>query len=677
MEGIIPSSEQQAIIDAAVSGKNIIVDAVAGSGKTTTILMIAQRYKGNILQLTYNAKLKEEVREKAKNIKNLEVHSYHSLGLAYYINPTKNDDDLVQIIYKDYPFYEGKFVNIDMLIVDEAQDMKYEYYKMVKKFISDAEKISNKKITLCFFGDSYQCVNKYKGADERYLILADKIWEEKQPFEFLTLKTSLRLTIDMSNFINNIVLNGTDRIKSNKIGDNSVVYIRCQNVHDNLHLELGDYIHKHINNGTYTANDIMILSYSIKKNKEDKPIHKLEKYLRYTKNLSCYTPNYDDGTPSPEEMNNRICFLSLNSSKGLERKLVIFYGFDNFYYNNINPKAKNCCPAYYVGLTRASEQLIIIEDESNKQPWFIKNTIDNTIPYIRFRYLPSKNSQKMCNQIKNNGEIKRICYVSEISKYINILIMVDISEKIKYLNITPYSNPTILKSKIDTPKGIRDVSDINGIVIPAIYEYMNTISHKCSIYDVIKNHPDYNKYKQFNPLPGEDNVQMFIKYGLLYDIIKNGYISRAFDIFESKNLQWLNLKEILEINENMKKNINSKSKNFEYLIKGYIQYDYCNFEIYGQIDMIDDDYIWEFKCVDELKIEHYIQLLFYILLYYNEKKQIKKGRLYNIKTNEINEINMSIEEIKHVCEQILLHKYLFVDNDKSDDKFIKDCLEDT
>ena len=49
------------------TGKNVVVDAVAGTGKTTLILSLAKELiHKNILQMTYNKSLKFEVREKIK-----------------------------------------------------------------------------------------------------------------------------------------------------------------------------------------------------------------------------------------------------------------------------------------------------------------------------------------------------------------------------------------------------------------------------------------------------------------------------------------------------------------------------------------------------------------------------------------------------------------------------------
>ena len=79
---ILPNiSDEQLTIVNNLGLNNVIVDSVAGSGKTTTNIYIAKKYSDlNILLLTYNAKLKMETREKVSNlnITNLEVHSYHS-----------------------------------------------------------------------------------------------------------------------------------------------------------------------------------------------------------------------------------------------------------------------------------------------------------------------------------------------------------------------------------------------------------------------------------------------------------------------------------------------------------------------------------------------------------------------------------------------------------------------
>ena len=83
-----PSDEQLFVINQLKTQKNVIVDAIAGSGKSTTILSVAKAFIGiNILQMTYNSMLRLEIKEKTKvlQIENIEVQTFHSLAKKYYL----------------------------------------------------------------------------------------------------------------------------------------------------------------------------------------------------------------------------------------------------------------------------------------------------------------------------------------------------------------------------------------------------------------------------------------------------------------------------------------------------------------------------------------------------------------------------------------------------------------
>ena len=77
------SDEQNSIIEACVQKLNVIADAVAGSGKTTTLLGVAQAMPDTkILGVLFNKSLKEETRQKARalSLNHLEIHNYHALA---------------------------------------------------------------------------------------------------------------------------------------------------------------------------------------------------------------------------------------------------------------------------------------------------------------------------------------------------------------------------------------------------------------------------------------------------------------------------------------------------------------------------------------------------------------------------------------------------------------------
>ena len=60
-----PSEEQQNIIEHIKNEYNVYVEAVAGSGKSTTVLSMANQLSDKkILQLTYNSSLRLEIKAK-------------------------------------------------------------------------------------------------------------------------------------------------------------------------------------------------------------------------------------------------------------------------------------------------------------------------------------------------------------------------------------------------------------------------------------------------------------------------------------------------------------------------------------------------------------------------------------------------------------------------------------
>ena len=75
-----PSDEQQEVISYFTQGYNLMIEAVAGAGKTTTLLMLAsiahQNFKVKTLILTYNRNLKDEITQKIKD---------HQLSLLIHI----------------------------------------------------------------------------------------------------------------------------------------------------------------------------------------------------------------------------------------------------------------------------------------------------------------------------------------------------------------------------------------------------------------------------------------------------------------------------------------------------------------------------------------------------------------------------------------------------------------
>lgn len=207
-----PSEEQIQILQ-ELEEYNVIVDAVPGSGKTTTILFVIEKFvfDENILVLTYNRKLREETKYKVMQkcieleVDEPEVHTFHSFCAKTYGTNCSTDKGIMQIMDNNM---EPKLpFDYSMIIVDEAQDLTKLYYQVVRKIWQPDTK-------LLILGDKYQSIYGFNGADFRFLTLADKLFlESERQFKFITLSTSYRLTKPVADFLNTYILAEKRKIK--------------------------------------------------------------------------------------------------------------------------------------------------------------------------------------------------------------------------------------------------------------------------------------------------------------------------------------------------------------------------------------------------------------------------------------------------------------------------------
>lgn len=72
---------QEAVFDFVVRGRgNAVVEAVAGSGKTTTIVESVRRMRGFIFLGAYNTKMGKELAERTAGMPNVTASTFHSIG---------------------------------------------------------------------------------------------------------------------------------------------------------------------------------------------------------------------------------------------------------------------------------------------------------------------------------------------------------------------------------------------------------------------------------------------------------------------------------------------------------------------------------------------------------------------------------------------------------------------
>jgi hypothetical protein len=214
-----------------------------------------------------------------------------------------------------------------------------------------------------------------------------------------------------------------------------------------------------------------------------------------------------------------------------------------------------------------------------------------------------------------------------------------------------------------------EISDINGLVIPAYFEFQNKgfiaikqwLDNFFKLENNLKN--DFlikNKHK-LNWPPTSINDYLFM--GNLYISTREGLY---FKLNQIENYDWLTIDLIEKCQENLK--VVNPNSEFEIEIGtitsegiAYI-YDsnYGKIVIRGRIDAMEDC-IWEFKCVDHLTVEHFLQVIIYYWIYHNtmEQKEGKKDfKLMNIRTGEIFQLKQdNYYLIEEIIEVLLRNKY--------------------
>lgn len=667
-------SKEQSNIVKSLEENNVIVDAVAGSGKTTTCLYIAKRFTNiNILLLTYNAKLKFETRERTarNNINNLEVHSYHSFCVKNY-GTGHRDSGIKLIVDEDLKSDQGFGYNL--IILDESQDINPLYHSIICKIFKDNQ-IANNDVKICILGDKFQSIYDFNNADNRFLVYANELFKfNDTPWVNYSLSESFRLTKPTADFINNCML-GSERIKSSKKGSKPT-YVLC-NIFRNKPLQLVKF---YFNSG-YLPEDIFILAPSVKS--VGAPVRRLENSIKkYLPTVPIYVPGSDEEKVDSSIIEKKLVISTYHQTKGLERKVVFVFNFDRSYFQFYKKdKDVNVCPnELYVSATRSLEHLVLFHHIENDFLQFLNR--DKLRQYTNFI------SELKNNKIGGNPRTKalesQIISPTDLCNHLSFEIMDKCMEYFNIINIRPAGKRIIIPSKADSEA----ISDINGTVIPLLYEYylkgsiriMNEIpeDENATIYNKgsqkkrrgkkVASLYDINQIKK-NIEIGKPKIDEILYLANRWLAFKSGYL---FKIKQITNYDWMNENIIMQTYNNLKSLNISKNCVFEQKLLVIDRSELLGKEIIGYIDCIDflSSNVYEFKCVNELESKHYLQLAIYAYICEIQKLHIKNYYIYNILSNELNEITFDLENLGKMVEYLITSKYA-QKKEVSDEEFIK------
>jgi hypothetical protein len=701
-----PSEEQNVILNYLPQKINIIVDACAGSGKSTTILSAAKQYPScKFIQLTYNTLLKEEVKEKVKELEleNISVYTYHSLALKYYAEAF-DDAGLRHILREKLP-PSKELPPLDVLVLDEAQDMTPLLFEFIVKFTLDI----GKPFQLLILGDKRQGLYEFKGSYTGYLTMADKMWENhphlhSKGFAICTLNTSYRITNPMADFVNQVMLDET-RLLACKSGP-PVRYIRREPFF------LGGFVITNIKRliaeSKASYGDFFILAGSLKSYE----IKKIENDLVQA-GIPCYISMMENRDQlDTRVIENKVVFSTFHSVKGRQRRFVFVVGFDigSLYHSERDGISVYECPnTLYVATTRASEGLFLLENEKEQPLPFLKKNhaqmqkeglIEFTGNPLTMVALETEEKKKKKDKIKKVTPTQLVQFLSEdlldfVTPLVDeIFIPIDIIEK-KELDI-----PSILQTKT----GFEEISDLNGNVLPIMfYDHLlesglplENKTKKCVFQQLIlsqinhftpKEHTFLKEIVQNMPETCESTSD-YLYLANLYLAIEEKLYSKISQI-EADEYQWLSDSVIQQCYDRLDTVLQlDNTGNSEWIPEkqlihcsaneDHIEIDHCLiahlgdkylFRFTARVDLWTENAIWEWKCTSKLTVEHKIQLVIYAWLWHmvysstspssttEGSTSRKVFRLFNIKTGEMFALNATVEQLTTIVVAVIKAKY--------------------
>ena len=701
-----PISEEQAVVLKHIkAGQNAVVNAVAGSGKSTTVLSIAAAMKSSkIIQFTYNSMLRFEIKEKTEALKitNLDVHTYHSMAVKYY-NASAYTDTGIRSILANKVVPRIHVPKKDVVVIDEAQDMTFLYFQLVVKFTMDM----NHPFQLIILGDFMQGLYEFKGADTRFLTLADQFWchhsrLKSTVFNSCALNTSYRITDQMSSFINEVLL-GDDRLRTCREGPVPVYYLR--NGRRNLENTVVYHIKQLLSAGALPS-DIFILGASVKG--PNSQIRKMENIL-VSHGIPCHVPMFESDNVDEKIIQRKVVFCTFHSVKGRQRKYVFVMGFDQGYmrfYGKDFPQDQ-CPSTLYVACTRATHGLFILERnefETDKPLLFLKKTQFEIkrMPAVEFKGTPYYPVYEVPEKAVEDA-VKHFITPTDLIKFIPEAVLEEITP---YLNqmfktISAKGVEIDIPTVFETEQGyFEEVSDLNGLAIPAMYyDYLNSIWEEGAtnvlyqnilvILDEFKDYEHQFLKDVASRMPANfvnpadylflANVYTAFQEKLYFKLKQIGeheytWITDAMMERAKKRLENTVGKECRDSKPLIEKTIIHQSQEMEHdVIDKYLEEYFAegvHFRFTARTDLITAETVWEIKCVREITMDHQLQVVIYAWLYRLLGYPEKKFKIFNIRTNEIQELNADMEELDFIVISLLQGKYQRVEK-LSDDEFLQ------
>ncbi|CAH6419823.1 DEAD helicase [uncultured virus] len=625
-----PSDEQREILICFKQGFNLNVRAVAGAGKTTTLLLLAaeakKSFNSKTLILTYNKDLKDEIFTKITSLglnTHCDAYTYHGYASRIYRSNIYTDKILREHLARSAdPKDLNKQPSLtphDIILLDEVQDMNQDYHQLVTKMLAHGK-------ILVLVGDKRQCINEYIGATSEYLVNYSKYFNTGRPWKELSLRKSYRLTPSVAKFVNSNVL-CENIITPGNLKDRDVKPIYSHGTWDIERLVLRSV-------ETYGADEVVIMLPSVRNINPKSPIGRL-----CSKHQSGVLFCVKDGDIANEIMKNKVLITSYNSMKGRERKCVIVVGFDESYFEYYDKKWSKTEPTLpnilYVAATRAKEQLIVIQDSA--KPRLRTITTAKLFDTCEVR---GDITEKIAKEHVTDKE--KTYVVTDLTRHRSTTDTIDLLALIGTQTIQAPGETLPYQNIVQFNGYYEDMRQYYGTLIPLLAQYrktqmINLVSYDEQSFVKVNKTLDTRVLRKYNFLLQklDKTLSEWMELVVLNSCIMSNCYFYAYQI---TNYDW--------VDQNF---INIQVERILIMLKdekiGFFEHPISiknsgSWVLQGCFDYFDEQEITEFKCATTLSDEHKMQCGAYISMYHKSQGELLPGKLFNTRTGEVMKITV-------------------------------------
>ena len=440
------SAEQQAVVDAVLSGASVCVEACAGAGKTTAALHVA-RALGRVPV----------------------VRTIHSAFRFLYARDVglMTDVELMRVVLEFRPLEPSRLLELgapDVIIVDEVQDLNAVRFAAMCKLLRDA-----RVPQLVLVGDSRQTVCAYQGADPRYLTLAPDLLPSLAPWTRLALAHSWRLTPAMAAYLNEAVVYSGGaldvRVAARRARPVTIVrgpkfacvHVAAQTIFDYVFV------------ASYRPEDVLVLATKTSFTSRGSKLTPVQVLVnRLCERLLVYVRSDEQDRAARAELSRgKVLVSTIVAAKGAERKVVVFLDHDEAYFRFFarDESGETCTCAQHVALTRASEVLVVCSDQDGPPRFVRRAAVAKLAAEKKVRVVAAGAQQKPCARPENHTET-----VTSLLAHVSEHDLGRLERALPFFLVRAARECPIVLPTVCSGAWCESVSETNGVAVPALLD---------------------------------------------------------------------------------------------------------------------------------------------------------------------------------------------------------------